>query len=112
MSKFIAAEYDEGASEVNAPRASFGEKLPAFYVRGFTERSLLDVLPYVSPPVLTSRRGAHTAMLRAMTPLSTELVSQHVRAALAEDIGSGDVTTLATVPENATARAAMVAREE
>ena len=34
-----------------------------------------------------------------------------VRAALAEDMGSGDVTTLATVPENSTCRAVMRARE-
>jgi nicotinate-nucleotide pyrophosphorylase (carboxylating) len=36
---------------------------------------------------------------------------QLVRTALAEDIGSGDATTLATVPADALARAAMVARE-
>jgi nicotinate-nucleotide pyrophosphorylase (carboxylating) len=36
---------------------------------------------------------------------------QAVQAALAEDIGSGDVTTLATVPETATAQAVMQARE-
>ena len=47
-----------------------------------------------------------------MAPLPNELVLQHVRAALAEDIGPGDVTTLATVPEHATAKAVMVAREE
>ena len=46
-----------------------------------------------------------------MEPLPEPLVLQHVRAALAEDLGTGDVTTLATVPENATARARMVARE-
>ena len=34
-----------------------------------------------------------------------------VRAALAEDVGSGDVTTLATVPADAVATAVMVARE-
>jgi nicotinate-nucleotide pyrophosphorylase (carboxylating) len=34
-----------------------------------------------------------------------------VRAALREDIGSGDATTLATVPENSIASAVMVARE-
>jgi nicotinate-nucleotide pyrophosphorylase (carboxylating) len=34
-----------------------------------------------------------------------------VRAALAEDIGPGDVTTLATIPEASTARAQMLARE-
>ncbi len=46
-----------------------------------------------------------------MEPLSADEIRRHVQAALAEDIGSGDVTTLATVLENATARAAMVARE-
>jgi nicotinate-nucleotide pyrophosphorylase (carboxylating) len=34
-----------------------------------------------------------------------------VKQALAEDIGSGDVTSLATIPDDATARAHMVARE-
>lgn len=38
-------------------------------------------------------------------------VSQAVHAALAEDIGSGDVTTLATVPEELAASAVMRARE-
>jgi len=38
-------------------------------------------------------------------------IQRAVRAALAEDIGSGDVTTLATVPENLAARAVMRARE-
>lgn len=47
-----------------------------------------------------------------MAPLSQELISRHVRAALAEDIGSGDATTLSTVPATQTVRAAMVAREE
>jgi len=43
--------------------------------------------------------------------LSAVEIRRAVRAALAEDIGSGDVTTLATVPESATARAVMQARE-
>jgi nicotinate-nucleotide pyrophosphorylase (carboxylating) len=43
--------------------------------------------------------------------LSTAEIRQAVQAALAEDIGSGDVTTLATVPETATARAVLRARE-
>ncbi len=43
--------------------------------------------------------------------LSAAEIRQAVQAALAEDIGSGDVTTLATVPETATARAVMRARE-
>ena len=43
--------------------------------------------------------------------LSTEEIQRAVRAALAEDIGPGDVTTLATVPESATTCAVMVARE-
>ncbi len=51
-------------------------------------------------------------MLRLMAPLPNELVLQHVRAALAEDIGNGDATTLATVPQHASANAAMVARED
>jgi nicotinate-nucleotide pyrophosphorylase (carboxylating) len=43
--------------------------------------------------------------------LSTKEIRQAVRAALAEDIGSGDATTLATVPANAMAKAVMRARE-
>jgi nicotinate-nucleotide pyrophosphorylase (carboxylating) len=43
--------------------------------------------------------------------LSAAEIRQAVQAALAEDIGSGDATTLATVPETATARAVMQARE-
>jgi nicotinate-nucleotide pyrophosphorylase (carboxylating) len=43
--------------------------------------------------------------------LSAAEIRQAVRAALAEDIGGGDATTLATVPETATARAVMRARE-
>jgi nicotinate-nucleotide pyrophosphorylase (carboxylating) len=39
------------------------------------------------------------------------LILDAVRRALAEDIGTGDVTTLATVPASAVARARMVARE-
>src|ERR1051326_479404 len=46
-----------------------------------------------------------------MELLSEEEIGKAVRAALAEDIGSGDVTTLATVTETAVASAAMVARE-
>ncbi len=43
--------------------------------------------------------------------LSAEEIHRVVAAALAEDIGSGDVTTLAVVPESAHARAMAVARE-
>jgi nicotinate-nucleotide pyrophosphorylase (carboxylating) len=43
--------------------------------------------------------------------LSAAEIRRAVQAALAEDIGSGDATTLATVPETATARAVMRARE-
>ena len=48
---------------------------------------------------------------RRMGPLTDEEIRRAVQAALAEDVGAGDVTTLATVPENATARAVMKARE-
>ena len=46
-----------------------------------------------------------------MDKLTADEILRAVQAALAEDIGPGDATTLATVPENAPARAAMVARE-
>ena len=46
-----------------------------------------------------------------MTGLTPDEIQHAVRDALAEDIGSGDVTTLAVVPEAATAKAWMVARE-
>jgi nicotinate-nucleotide pyrophosphorylase (carboxylating) len=43
--------------------------------------------------------------------LSASEIRAAVRLALAEDIGGGDATTLATVPANATAKAIMRARE-
>ena len=43
--------------------------------------------------------------------LTAAEIQSAVRAALAEDIGPGDVTTEATVPASATLRAAMIARE-
>ncbi len=43
--------------------------------------------------------------------LSNDDIRRHVREALAEDLGPGDVTTLATVPETASVAAAVVARE-
>ena len=43
--------------------------------------------------------------------LTTDEIQRAVRAALAEDIGGGDATTLATVPKNLAARAVMRARE-
>ncbi|MBO93382.1 MAG: nicotinate-nucleotide diphosphorylase (carboxylating) [Opitutales bacterium] len=46
-----------------------------------------------------------------LEPLSPEDYLPLVQTALAEDIGSGDATTLALVPEDAAATAAMVARE-
>jgi nicotinate-nucleotide pyrophosphorylase (carboxylating) len=46
-----------------------------------------------------------------MEALATEEIRRAVQLALAEDIGSGDVTTLATVPETTNAVAVMRARE-
>jgi nicotinate-nucleotide pyrophosphorylase (carboxylating) len=43
--------------------------------------------------------------------LSSDEIRRAVRAALAEDMGSGDATTLAVVPEETTITALMVARE-
>jgi nicotinate-nucleotide pyrophosphorylase (carboxylating) len=46
-----------------------------------------------------------------MVTLSHQEIRRHVKSALAEDIGSGDVTTLATVPRSQAAGATMSARE-
>jgi len=57
------------------------------------------------------RIGFVLAIVSAMEPLTVDEIRRAVRLALEEDVGSGDVTTLASVPENASAKAAMVARE-
>ena len=46
-----------------------------------------------------------------MAPLTPEEIDRAVHQALEEDIGSGDATTLATIPESATSVALMAARE-
>ena len=46
-----------------------------------------------------------------MQPLNAEEISRAVQIALAEDVGSGDVTTLATVPEDSQVTVVMRARE-
>jgi nicotinate-nucleotide pyrophosphorylase (carboxylating) len=46
-----------------------------------------------------------------MEPLSSEEIRLAIEASLAEDVGPGDVTTLATVPPNAHAAAVIAARE-
>lgn len=46
-----------------------------------------------------------------MESLSSEDIQLAIEASLAEDVGSGDATTLATVPENAQATAVIAARE-
>src|SRR5437773_10080658 len=50
-------------------------------------------------------------MLETMESLSDEEIRHAVQLALAEDVGAGDITTLATVPPNAVAKAVMIARE-
>jgi nicotinate-nucleotide pyrophosphorylase (carboxylating) len=52
------------------------------------------------------------ALSAPVQDLDEALVRNAVKAALAEDIGSGDVTALSTVPERAECRAVMRAREE
>src|SRR6185503_2096549 len=84
-SKFIGPEYGGANAQVNASAAG---------------------------RVFRFSPSARIAMLQPMAPLPKEVVTQQVRAALAEDVGSGDVTTLATVPAGAVSNAAMVAREE
>ena len=46
-----------------------------------------------------------------MEPLSSAEIRSAIEASLAEDVGTGDVTTLATVPPNAQATASITARE-
>ncbi|PYK58042.1 MAG: nicotinate-nucleotide diphosphorylase (carboxylating), partial [Verrucomicrobia bacterium] len=46
-----------------------------------------------------------------MEALSGEETRRAAQLALAEDVGSGDITTLATIPATATAKAVMLARE-
>jgi nicotinate-nucleotide pyrophosphorylase (carboxylating) len=46
-----------------------------------------------------------------MEALAAEEIRRVVQLALAEDVGGGDITTLATVAPNATAKAVMIARE-
>ncbi len=46
-----------------------------------------------------------------MQPLANDEIQRAVRLALAEDVGAGDATTLATIPESLTAVAVMRARE-
>jgi len=50
-------------------------------------------------------------MLASVQPLSIEEARRAAQLALAEDIGEGDVTTLATVPESVTASAVLRSRE-
>lgn len=57
------------------------------------------------------QRGPGIPQIPAVQTLSADEIREAVSRALAEDVGSGDVTTLATVPSDATARAVMVARE-
>src|SRR2546425_6343544 len=45
----------------------------------------------------------------AMDLLSADEIRRAVQLALAEDVGSGDITTLATIPASAMARAVMIA---
>jgi nicotinate-nucleotide pyrophosphorylase (carboxylating) len=54
---------------------------------------------------------AQSSILSTVEALSAQEIQRAVQLALAEDIGSGDVTTLATVPETVRVKAAMRTRE-
>jgi len=64
-----------------------------------------------SLPCLPFSDADFSSIVRLVQPLRPEEIRQAVQRALAEDIGDGDVTTLATVPEDASAGALMAARE-
>jgi nicotinate-nucleotide pyrophosphorylase (carboxylating) len=55
--------------------------------------------------------GSELMHVAGVEPLSPEEIRRAVAQALAEDIGSGDVTTLAVIPERARAKGAVRARE-
>src|SRR5256885_16555450 len=59
---------------------------------------------FLFPPAFCS----HAVRMEA---LAAEEIRRVVQLALAEDVGGGDITTLATVAPNATAKAVMIARE-
>lgn len=63
------------------------------------------------PGFLLSWLALSTHAAAVATTLNPDDVLRAVRAALAEDVGPGDVTTLATVPAESTSRAVMRARE-
>ena len=97
-----------------APRA------PLMGSRFFPRRARSDA-PYLAsvifspifnhPVDFSFRRPLILFHHRRMDSLSVEEIRRAAQAALAEDIGAGDVTTLATIPADASARALMVARE-
>jgi nicotinate-nucleotide pyrophosphorylase (carboxylating) len=66
----------------------------------------------ISAKVILLLQATCFAHSRRMETLPSEVIERAVKMALTEDVGSGDVTTLATVPESGGARALMVAREE
>ena len=66
------------------------------------------LLAFVKSSLLLSPRFVH---LGGVEPLTAEEIRRAVAPALAEDIGSGDATTLAVVPETARAVAVAAARE-
>jgi nicotinate-nucleotide pyrophosphorylase (carboxylating) len=71
----------------------------------------LSVRPTERAAYFFLHAGCDLGHLGRMKALPTEEVQRAVRLALAEDIGKGDVTTLALVSKTAKARAAMVAHE-
>ena len=84
---------------------SVARMLPIFSSLG----SQLNAWPSAWFWLQTAKRLAKTEPMPEA--LATDDYLPLVRAALAEDIGSGDATTLALVPEDALSTAVMIARE-
>ena len=74
-------------------------------------RSVDELCPRGFFIALSSFRWKQLRHFGVVKTLDPKLVLHSVRIALSEDIGAGDVTTLATVPESAMAIAEMRARE-
>src|SRR5262249_23711115 len=62
------------------------------------------------PSTVDSRQFAVGIFSAPMTPLSGEQLDSRLREFLAEDVGSGDVTSLWTVPDQARAKGRLIAR--
>ena len=111
---------DEGASLVcvdsfTAGRVASGERWAMESLELRLSISSKGVSRFVDAQTLSPRHGSLEARLSGVEAMSTVVLTGPqfgaLRAALAEDIGRGDATTLATIPPEQTARAEFLLKE-